>query len=264
MEKLTTFNIITTLGVSIVMDIILYNIAINMASLIVGYLFGSIPFGIIIGKGLFHRDPRNEGSHNSGGTNVGRIFGKRIGFLCIALDMMKCILPMIAMWAITKFTNINQILINEFGAGLYHDGTLCIYLITIGALIGHCYPLYAGFKGGKAVSTYAGFILATNWALVIIDLLAFFIALKKTKYVSLSSIILSIFSCVFSWILFFVNFAIPETLHNITMWGNGFYINFGWEFAMTATVGSILIIIRHIPNIKRLLSKCESKVKWIK
>ena len=65
------------------MDIILYNIAISMASLITGYLFGSIPFGIIIGKGLFHRAPRNEGSHNSGGTNVGRIFGKRIGFLCI-------------------------------------------------------------------------------------------------------------------------------------------------------------------------------------
>ena len=86
------------------MDIILYNIIIGFVSLILGYFFGSIPTGIIIGKVFFHRDPRQEGSKNSGGTNVGRLFGKKIGLLVIILDMIKTIIPLIIVYSIIKFS----------------------------------------------------------------------------------------------------------------------------------------------------------------
>ena len=76
------------------MDIILYNILAAILLIIIGYVFGSIPNGIWIGKLFFHKDPRNFGSGNSGGTNVGRVFGKKIGVLCIALDSLKVIAPL--------------------------------------------------------------------------------------------------------------------------------------------------------------------------
>ena len=82
------------------MDIILYNILAAILLIIIGYVFGSIPNGIWIGKIFFHKDPRDFGSGNSGGTNVGRVFGKKIGVLCIVLDCLKIIAPFIVAWAI--------------------------------------------------------------------------------------------------------------------------------------------------------------------
>lgn len=246
------------------MDIILYNIAIGLISILIGYFFGAIPFGIIIGKVFFHRDPRNEGSGNSGGTNVGRVFGKKVGFICIILDMVKCIIPMIAIWAILKFSPVKELFFNHLGKEMFDDGVLYIYLSALGALIGHCYPVYVGFRGGKAVSTYAGFGIATSWGIVVLGIITFFTTLKKTKYVSLSSIMLAIFSTIFSWLLFGLNFIIPEAYRNIVMWGNGNYMIFGWEYAVVVTVGAILLIVRHTPNIKRLLKGTESKIKWMK
>lgn len=246
------------------MDIILYNIAIGLISILIGYFFGAIPFGIIIGKTFFHRDPRNEGSGNSGGTNVGRLFGKKVGLVCIILDALKCIIAMLIVWAILTFTGVKELFIDKLGQPMFRDGVFYIYLAAAGALIGHCYPIYVGFKGGKAVSSFGGFGFATNWALIIFGVTGFFITLKKTKYVSLSSIVLAIISTVFSWLLFGLNFIIPEAYRNITMWGNGNYMIFGWEFASVVTLGSILLFVRHIPNIKRLLSGTESKIKWMK
>ena len=74
----------------------LYITLILLASLIIGYLFGSISNGILLGKILFKKDPRDYGSHNSGGTNVGRTFGKKIGLICIILDILKTIINIIA------------------------------------------------------------------------------------------------------------------------------------------------------------------------
>ena len=135
------------------MDIILYNIIVGFVALILGYFFGSIPTGIIIGKVFFHRDPRLEGSKNSGGTNVGRLFGKKIGLLCIILDMIKTVIPLIIVWSIIKFSSLNQALIDNFGSGLWNNGVLYVYLAPLGAMIGHCYPVFAKFNGGKAVAT---------------------------------------------------------------------------------------------------------------
>ena len=76
------------------MDIILYNILVAILIIIIGYLFGSIPNGIWIGKLFFHKDPRDFGSGNSGGTNVGRVFGKKFGVIVIILDAAKAVVPL--------------------------------------------------------------------------------------------------------------------------------------------------------------------------
>ena len=246
------------------MDIILYNIVIALISVLLGYFFGAIPFGIILGKVFFHRDPRNEGSGNSGGTNVGRVFGKKFGVICIALDAIKCVVPLIIVWAVLKFSGVKELFLNKLGQPMFDDGILYIYLSAVGAMLGHCYPIYVGFKGGKAVSSYAGFGLGTGWGVTLVGVAAFFITLKKTKYVSLSSMMLATFSTIFSWILFGLNSIIPVEYRNIVMWGNGNYMIFGWEFASAVTIGAILLILRHIPNIKRLIAGTESKIKWMK
>ena len=84
------------------MDII-YNILVALICLIFGYLIGSVSFAIIIGKVFYHQDPREHGSKNAGGTNAGRIWGKKVGLLVIILDMIKTIIPMWICWAILTY-----------------------------------------------------------------------------------------------------------------------------------------------------------------
>ena len=85
------------------MDIILYNIIVGFCSLLIGYFFGSIPTGVILCKLIYGKDPRQDGSKNSGGTNVGRLFGKKMGVLVIALDMIKTAIPVGVVWGILTF-----------------------------------------------------------------------------------------------------------------------------------------------------------------
>ena len=85
------------------MDIILYNIIAAICCLFLGYIFGSIPTSIVIGKVFFHQDPRDYGSKNAGGTNSGRLWGKKVGFIVIVLDMIKTIAPIWICWAILTF-----------------------------------------------------------------------------------------------------------------------------------------------------------------
>ncbi len=247
------------------MHIILYNILIGFACLLFGYLCGSIPFGIIISKLLFHSDVRKFGSNNSGGTNVARVYGKKWGIITILLDMLKVIVPVWIAWAIFAFTPAREAFKNAFGQDMWNV-TLYIFLTPLGAAIGHCWPLYAGFKGGKTVAVYAGFGIGTNWFLVLIGVLAFFITLKKSKYVSLSSIMLAIISSLFAWILFVLEITVFKNIDsvslNLTMWGFGFapFFTIGWEYATVITLIACLLIIRHKANIKRLFNGTENKI----
>ena len=90
------------------MDIILNNIGLAFFCLIVGYLFGSIPNGVWVGKIFFKDDVRNHGSHNSGGTNVSRVYGFKYGFLVYLFDFLKVAIPLWGMWAILTFVNIGE------------------------------------------------------------------------------------------------------------------------------------------------------------
>lgn len=248
------------------MDIILYNIIACLASLIFGYFFGSIPVGVILCRLYRGEDPREKGSKNSGGTNVGRIYGMKLGVATILLDALKTVLPMILVWILLKFAGISKIMVKNFGQDFYGNGNLIILFAPLGATIGHCWPIYADFRGGKAVSSISGFALLTCWLSFVVGFLAFGSTLKKTKYVSLSSILGSIVLSLVAWFVYLLPlFADFDP--------NIFFIGFGlvqlWtsaclEFAIISTVMTLILIFRHRKNIKRLANGCENKIKWMK
>ena len=245
------------------MDIILYNIIIGLSTFLIGYFFGSIPTGVVLCKLIYHKDPRLEGSKNSGGTNVGRLFGKKMGVLVIVLDMIKTASPLVVVWAVFTFSPLKEVFLQNLGQPMWDDGVLYIYLAPLGAAIGHCFPVYANFKGGKAVATFGGFGLATSWFCSLTGFGTFFIVLKAKKYVSLASISAAIATIVFAWGIYVLQFFIPESFWHFFMWGWGSYLLAGWEYASVATCISILLIIRHIANIKRLIHHEERKISWM-
>ncbi len=198
----------------------------SLLAAFLGYTFGSIPFALVIGKVFYKTDIRQFGSGNLGGTNAGRVLGKKAGLSVSILDIFKAFIVML----IVKSFDPNQVAL----AGVF-------------ATLGHIYPLFAGFKGGKAVSTAAGYILGVSTLvffkpveMALIPLLSFFIVLKLTKYVSLSSMTALSLAALIS---FFVQ--------------NDLMISFYLSLLVS------IVIYRHKANIDRLIKGTESKVKWI-
>lgn len=242
------------------MDIIWINVAVAAVSLGVGYLFGSIPSGVIIGNVFFHKDPRDYYSHNSGGTNSGRVFGKKIGVLVIVLDMIKTALPIYAIWATLSFSGLRGYMVWESG---YDAAPLYYWMAGLAAAIGHCWPVYIQFKGGKAVSCYMGTNVLTSWVEFVFAGGVYLIIAGKKKIISLASIITSIVGTLTAWIMFALAATIktPAPLDLFYSWGFGFLpsFHFGWEFALVDTLIAPLLIFRHRANIKRLREGTEAK-----
>ncbi|WP_077621861.1 glycerol-3-phosphate 1-O-acyltransferase PlsY [Sediminibacillus massiliensis] len=186
---------------------------------LIAYLIGSIPFGLIVGKVGYKIDIREHGSGNLGGTNSFRVLGFKAGMLVTLSDILKGTLATVL--PILFSANVNPIVIGIF------------------AVIGHMYPVFAKFKGGKAVATSGGVILGANPLVFLIILLTFFLALYLTKYVSLSSMITGIVAVI-------VSFAFRET---------GLLI-------VTALL-TIFVFYRHRANIKRIINKTEPKITWM-
>ena len=201
---------------------------INMISvilIILAYLYGSIPFALVIGRLFYKTDVRNYGSGNLGGSNTGRVLGKKAGFAVIVLDASKALLVML----LTKY------FCSEFS--LNKDLS---YLCALFCVIGHCYPIFANFKGGKAVSTAIGYFFAVNPLGAVLALVVFFIVLKISKYVSLSSVLAS------SSVLLATPFL------DISLTG---------KLATAAII--LLLIYRHRENLKRVKQGTESKISWM-
>ena len=192
---------------------------ISVILIILAYLYGSIPFALVIGRLFYKTDVRNYGSGNLGGTNTGRVLGKKAGFAVIVLDASKALLVML----LTKY------FCSEFS--LNKDLS---YLCALFCVIGHCYPIFANFKGGKAVSTAIGYFFAVNPLGAVLALVVFFIVLKISKYVSLSSVLL----------------ATPFL--DISLTG---------KLATAAII--LLLIYRHRENLKRVKQGTESKISWM-
>lgn len=245
------------------MDIILYNIVVALSCIFIGYLFGSIPTGIFVGKVIYNQDPRLAGSKNSGGTNVGRLFGKKAGLFVIIMDMFKVIIPVICVWLVFEFSGIKQLFI-ESGGSLYNDGLFYVYLTGLGATIGHCWSVFAKFKGGKTVAVFCGFVIGTCWFLTILGVITFFVTLKIKKYVSLASIMTAIVATIGSWILYAMTFCVSPDIINIAMWGWGGFALVGWQYSLVLTIISMILIYKHKANIQRLKNHQESKIKWLK
>ena len=243
---------------------VLYNILIALGCLLFGYLVGSFPTAVVIGKVFFHKDPRDYGSHNPGGTNAGRLFGKKIGVLVIVIDMIKCIAPLWITWAILTQTGLQNVMFE--GKLLLWDAPLYYYLTAFGAALGHCFPIFLGFKGGKAVSTFMGIICGSSWVLFLLSFL-YFLYLKLKKYVSLTAILIAATHTIASWTIFIVSKFVPEAA-GFVFWGWGHCLVLGaqggWEFPTIITLMSILVIVRHTANIKRIKEGTERKITWMK
>lgn len=191
--------------------------------ILVAYLIGSFPSGLIIGKVFFDTDIREHGSGNLGGSNALRVLGKKGGLTVYVLDILKG--GIIVTLAMHFQTEIHPL------------------MIAIFSLIGHIYPIFAGFKGGKAVATSAGIVLfyapLTFFMLVVV----FFGSLAIWKMISLSSVLSSIAAFVLVW-------TNPLNNHNLT----------GLEPRVIFTLFMLVIMLKHIPNFKRMIKGTESKI----
>lgn len=200
-------------------------------SLIICYLIGSIPSGLIIGKLFKNVDIRNYGSGNLGGTNAIRVLGKPLGILVAFMDLMKggvCIL--LAKYSFE--THIPEI------------------IYGIAAVIGHVFPIFANFRGGKAVATSGGVILFTSPPIFAIGLITFLIVLAITRYVSVASTAVAFMiltSTIIAYIYQKEPFFQPFNVNNL-------------YFVITIVVLFTFVIWRHIPNYKRLIKGTENKV----
>ena len=183
---------------------------------IVSYLMGSIPFGLILTKIFLNKDIREIGSGNIGATNVLRTGNKHIGYSTLILDIAKAIIPVI-------FVKIN-----------YPD---LIYIASLCAFLGHVFPIWLKFKGGKGVATYVGILFSINLLLGIIFAASWGIIFLMFRYSSLSSIVGSISIPIY--------ILITDQISNAIFFGIMF----------------ILIFFTHRENIKRLKNKEESKTK---
>ncbi|WP_448513268.1 glycerol-3-phosphate 1-O-acyltransferase PlsY [Staphylococcus aureus] len=196
--------------------------------LLLSYLIGAFPSGFVIGKLFFKKDIRQFGSGNTGATNSFRVLGRPAGFLVTFLDIFKGFITVFfPLWLPVHADGpISTFFTNGLIVGLF-------------AILGHVYPVYLKFQGGKAVATSAGVVLGVNPILLLILAIIFFIALKIFKYVSLASIVAAICCVIGSliiqdYILLVVSFLV-----------------------------SIILIIRHRSNIARIFRGEEPKIKWM-
>ncbi len=238
------------------MNIYVVNILVAIAVAAISYLFGSIPTGVVISRVFFHKDIREYGSKNSGGTNAARVLSKKVGVLVIILDMVKTVIPFYIAWAVLTYSGLNQYMVwgnGYWAAPMYYWGS------ALFAAIGHCWSIFLGMKGGKAVSCFMGVNVLTSWIEFCLAGFTFLGVAKKTKYISMSSIIASIVGTLTAWVIAIIAIAVPWNPHWLT-WlitiNEAPYL--GFEFAIVNTCVSALLIIRHRANIQRLREGTES------
>lgn len=216
-----------------------------LLSLILGYFIGSIPTALVIGKLSKGIDIREYGSKNLGATNAGRVLGKKYFFIVTILDAIKCIIGMLISYIlfILFFKDVN----NE----VY---TSAISLAGTSAMIGHCYPIFAEFKGGKGVATALGYLLLTTPLCGLFVVIIFSIIVLIKKYVSLGSIFGALFTLFYTWITYFI--------YNSTYMFMGFELELNIWYCIITTFFALTVIIKHRENIKRLINKNENKINF--
>jgi glycerol-3-phosphate acyltransferase PlsY len=191
----------------------------NSILLLCSYCIGSIPSGLLLAKAFGGVDIRTKGSGNIGATNVYRTLGRKIGILTLVGDCLKGLLPVLAAKAL-------------------HLPDEWVALIGLAAFLGHIFPLFLRFKGGKGVATALGVFLATSPLAILGALAIFVIVLMSWRYVSLASITAAAFMPLFTTLIY----------------RNPIFV------AMSIVI-SVIVILKHHENIKRLRNGTESKFK---
>ncbi len=185
-----------------------------------GYLLGSVPTGLLLTKVFSKVDPRTAGSKNIGATNVFRTAGKWLGILTLVGDLLKGIIPVVI-------------------AIQWGESNLWIAVSGLSSFLGHIFPIFLGFRGGKGVATALGVYLVISPFAVLIEFLAFAGIVWKWRYVSLGSIVCAI--------------TIPILI--------AFFRSDSQAYFITSVIIAALILYRHQANISRLLQGTENKWK---
>ena len=186
---------------------------------IISYLMGSIPFGLILTKIFLKKDIREIGSGNIGATNALRTGNKLIGYSTLILDVLKAVIPVL-------YVKIN-----------FPDA---IYISALCTFIGHVFPVWLKFKGGKGVATYIGFLIGINLFLGLCFIIAWMVIALISRYSSLSSVVASLIAPIY------------------------FFINSNNYISIFLLYLFLLIILKHSENIKRLIDRTENKIKLFK
>ena len=182
----------------------------------ISYLMGSIPFGLILTKFFLKKDIRDVGSGNIGATNVLRTGNKLIGYFTLILDVLKAVIPVL--YVKLNFPEL-------------------VYISSLSAFIGHVFPIWLKFKGGKGVATYVGILFSINYFFGIIFIVSWLIIFFISKYSSLGSILSSLLIPIF------------------------IFLNSSYENQYFFIIMFVLILYTHRENVKRLINKEESKTK---
>jgi len=199
-------------------------------AVLIGYVLGSIPFALVIGKVFYKTDIRQHGSHNLGGGNAGRVLGKKAGLAVMTCDILKVTL---AVFLVSLF------------ADPVH-GNLSLIIAGFAAAMGHCFPVFAHFKGGKAVATMYGFLFGMaliagySFWIFFVPLITFLVVLYIWRIVALSSIVSAAVNTVF---IFFTADSIPLFIASL--------------------IFTLIIIVRHRANLQRMINGTENKIKWM-
>lgn len=188
---------------------------------IAAYLIGSLPNGVIYSKLVHGVDVRELGSGNSGGTNIGRNFGLKAAVIVILADVAKGWLPI----ALAK--------------GLYPGNELVIMAVGVAAVLGHAYPVWAGFKGGKIFATTIGVMLGFNFWLAIIMVIFLFITMYISSTVSLTAII-----------------SIGAA--TVAIW----FTESSWIYRLGFSFIYLFLLYRHRDNIRRIIRGEERRLNW--
>ncbi|MGV8805857.1 MAG: glycerol-3-phosphate 1-O-acyltransferase PlsY [Polaromonas sp.] len=203
------------------------NYAYSTVAVLLAYLLGSLSFAVIVSRVLGLSDPRSYGSKNPGATNVLRSGSKVAAVATLALDGLKGWLPVM--------------LLKWFGAD-YGLGDGTVAAVALAAFLGHLYPVFFQFKGGKGVATAAGVLLGVNWVLGVATLATWAIVVFFMRYVSLGSIVAAVFAPLF------------YLLGHRGAW----YVDNRIELVLV--IISALLIYRHRENIAKLLKGTESRL----
>ncbi len=198
--------------------------------LCVAYLVGSVPTAVWYGKAVHGIDIRNYGSGNAGATNTLRTLGKKAGVIVMIVDLLKGFIA----------TSLSKVLL-EMGTISADKLELWMLLFGLAAALGHIFPVYANFRGGKGVATLLGMILAINLTIALICIGVFFIVLVVSKYVSLGSMLAAL---AFPMAFLMPRFKPDEPLTIV------------FAFALASVV-----VITHQKNIKRLINGQENKTR---
>ena len=200
---------------------------------ILSYLLGSLNFGVILSNTVKKEDVRDSGSGNAGTTNMMRTYGKTLGLLTIAGDILKV---MVAIWIAFKIMDVEELKATLDNASDYPQVVLKSFA-GLFAVLGHIFPCFFKFKGGKGVATSGGMVIMIDWRIALILLIIFALTILITKYVSLGSILMAVFYPVFIGIFY----------KDIIL-------------VLIATVFTIIVVVAHRENVKRLINHTENKI----